>query len=65
MELKNDFKHFFIVIFFIFLIYGCTNSSKIESKTKSESQELTYLARVTSTLPIEFEYLKRIQKEIS
>ena len=41
-----------VTIFFIFLIYGCANTNNLELKIKSESQELNYLSRVTSTIQI-------------
>lgn len=47
-----DKKYLILGIFFTFLIYGCTNSSELESNTKSENQELNQVFQVKSPLQI-------------
>ena len=42
----------FVLIFFVFLIYGCTSTTNLESKTKSESQELNQVFQVKAPLQI-------------
>ena len=42
----------FVLIFFVFLIYGCTNSTNLESKAKSETQELNQVFQAKVTLQI-------------
>jgi len=42
-------KQFILIIFFIFLIYGCAQNN-LELKTKSETQELDQVFQVKSTL---------------
>ena len=45
-------KILILTVFFTFLIYGCTNSSELESNTKSENQELNQVFQVKSPLQI-------------
>ena len=42
----------FALIFFIFFIYGCTNSTNLELKTKSEIQELNQVFQVKAPLQV-------------
>jgi len=41
-----------VAIFFTFLIYGCTNTTNLESKTKSEAQQLNQVFKVQAPLQI-------------
>jgi len=50
MKLKINFK---VLTIIIFLINGCVNTSNLQLKTKSETQELSYLSKVTSTLQLD------------
>ena len=51
MKPKTKFITLFIVIFFAFLIYGCS-AKDLESKTKSEAQELNQVFQVKSPLQV-------------
>ncbi len=47
-----EFKLFVLTIFLTFLIYGCANTTNLELKTKSETQELNQVFKVQSPLQI-------------